>query len=304
MCIRDSTACGLSIVLAMQQQRTERMLEESERKNHVLQEQLRSQQASTEAWVMVDATQDHGQDCSPRCSYSHVEHLMRRRAEETREMEACLLSMQQQLGETQFQLDQTERELAAQRTGRAELDLLRERLETQRMDLDLQLAMRNEPMAWEMSHALVLWLKSSCYQHMSNPPAVCVQRWKQAVHSSAYTKAFHLQRLKHAVAMDTTQSNAAMKISILKQQLCEAQEALQLRDTLSQDTPMSTPAQHRALPVSRSTAQKRQQQGGEHLKACLLYTSDAADEEDSVDLGGRRIIKKKKSTREMILCEE
>ena len=29
-------------------------------------------------------------------------------------------------------------------------------------------------------------------------------------------------------------------------------------------------------------------------KNCLLYTSDAADEEDSVDLGGRRIIKKKK----------
>src|SRR5665648_1204279 len=29
---------------------------------------------------------------------------------------------------------------------------------------------------------------------------------------------------------------------------------------------------------------------------CLLYTSDAADEEDSVDLGGRRIIKKKKKT--------
>eukprot|EP00656_Telonema_subtile_P011561 TRINITY_DN15723_c0_g1_i1.p2 TRINITY_DN15723_c0_g1~~TRINITY_DN15723_c0_g1_i1.p2 ORF type:complete len:100 (-),score=6.36 TRINITY_DN15723_c0_g1_i1:15-314(-) len=29
---------------------------------------------------------------------------------------------------------------------------------------------------------------------------------------------------------------------------------------------------------------------------CLLYTSDAADEEDSVDLGGRRIIKKKNKT--------
>eukprot|EP00658_Telonema_sp_P-2_P031541 TRINITY_DN2357_c0_g1_i3.p1 TRINITY_DN2357_c0_g1~~TRINITY_DN2357_c0_g1_i3.p1 ORF type:complete len:383 (+),score=120.44 TRINITY_DN2357_c0_g1_i3:78-1226(+) len=29
---------------------------------------------------------------------------------------------------------------------------------------------------------------------------------------------------------------------------------------------------------------------------CLLYTSDAADEEDSVDLGGRRIIKKKKKS--------
>src|SRR5664280_3833238 len=37
---------------------------------------------------------------------------------------------------------------------------------------------------------------------------------------------------------------------------------------------------------------------GVHLQTgrfgvCLLYTSDAADEEDSVDLGGRRIIKKK-----------
>ena len=37
--------------------------------------------------------------------------------------------------------------------------------------------------------------------------------------------------------------------------------------------------------------------------ACLLYTSDAADERSSVDLGGRRIIKKKKKckyTRRMI----
>ena len=31
----------------------------------------------------------------------------------------------------------------------------------------------------------------------------------------------------------------------------------------------------------------------EQYKACLLYTSDAADERSSVDLGGRRIIKKK-----------
>ena len=31
------------------------------------------------------------------------------------------------------------------------------------------------------------------------------------------------------------------------------------------------------------------------IGACLLYTSDAADERSSVDLGGRRIIKKKKA---------
>src|SRR5664280_2101440 len=30
-----------------------------------------------------------------------------------------------------------------------------------------------------------------------------------------------------------------------------------------------------------------------HIRSAILYTSDAADEEDSVDLGGRRIIKKK-----------
>src|SRR5665648_1299114 len=34
-------------------------------------------------------------------------------------------------------------------------------------------------------------------------------------------------------------------------------------------------------------------------RTCLLYTSDAADEEDSVDLGGRRIIKKKNITNDI-----
>ena len=32
---------------------------------------------------------------------------------------------------------------------------------------------------------------------------------------------------------------------------------------------------------------------GAFAMTCLLYTSDAADERSSVDLGGRRIIKKK-----------
>ena len=32
----------------------------------------------------------------------------------------------------------------------------------------------------------------------------------------------------------------------------------------------------------------------EQVNNCLLYTSDAADEEDSVDLGGARSLKKKK----------
>ena len=35
---------------------------------------------------------------------------------------------------------------------------------------------------------------------------------------------------------------------------------------------------------------------------CLLYTSDAADERSSVDLGGRRIIKKKNNTTHNSAC--
>ena len=38
--------------------------------------------------------------------------------------------------------------------------------------------------------------------------------------------------------------------------------------------------------------------------ACLLYTSDAADERSSVDLGGRRIIKKKKTTTNKDTCRQ
>ena len=38
-------------------------------------------------------------------------------------------------------------------------------------------------------------------------------------------------------------------------------------------------------------------------QACLLYTSDAADERSSVDLGGRRIIKKKKQVKYMDLSD-
>ena len=40
---------------------------------------------------------------------------------------------------------------------------------------------------------------------------------------------------------------------------------------------------------------KAQELGATDYMICLLYTSDAADERSSVDLGGRRIIKKKKN---------
>ena len=50
----------------------------------------------------------------------------------------------------------------------------------------------------------------------------------------------------------------------------------------------------KGIPAVRHLREFRTSSAGEY-KVCLLYTSDAADERSSVDLGGRRIIKKKKS---------
>ena len=46
------------------------------------------------------------------------------------------------------------------------------------------------------------------------------------------------------------------------------------------------------MELYRSHAMQLLEQGQAYW-CCLLYTSDAADERSSVDLGGRRIIKKK-----------
>ena len=49
------------------------------------------------------------------------------------------------------------------------------------------------------------------------------------------------------------------------------------------------------LGLDRLEGIRREAKAGDTgVRHCLLYTSDAADERSSVDLGGRRIIKKKK----------
>ena len=52
--------------------------------------------------------------------------------------------------------------------------------------------------------------------------------------------------------------------------------------------------------IHQRSLKRPQRIGSSHQRVgeiltCLLYTSDAADERSSVDLGGRRIIKKKKN---------
>ena len=50
-------------------------------------------------------------------------------------------------------------------------------------------------------------------------------------------------------------------------------------------------AQETGLALGAQAGQKKL------TEVCLLYTSDAADERSSVDLGGRRIITKKKNNK-------
>src|SRR5678810_863947 len=51
---------------------------------------------------------------------------------------------------------------------------------------------------------------------------------------------------------------------------------------------------YRVVLVNSNPATIMTDPGMADVTYCLLYTSDAADERSSVDLGGRRIIKKKK----------
>ena len=56
------------------------------------------------------------------------------------------------------------------------------------------------------------------------------------------------------------------------------------RERLLEDEPVER--------IARRGLQRRDLLQVDRARDCLLYTSDAADERSSVDLGGRRIIKK------------
>ena len=66
-----------------------------------------------------------------------------------------------------------------------------------------------------------------------------------------------------------------------------------IRDSL---LPLAADERRRAAYTAWESYNEPVPNNAEQMKRCLLYTSDAADERSSVDLGGRRIIKKKKHT--------
>ena len=66
-----------------------------------------------------------------------------------------------------------------------------------------------------------------------------------------------------------------------------------IRDSGHRELPIR--ADHVGKNLPTSSAERVHVALSESDGGCLLYTSDAADERSSVDLGGRRIIKKKKT---------
>ena len=64
-----------------------------------------------------------------------------------------------------------------------------------------------------------------------------------------------------------------------------------IRDRLLAEADEYAEYRHRTQPTGACAGSIFKNPDGDY--SCLLYTSDAADERSSVDLGGRRIIKKK-----------
>ena len=86
-------------------------------------------------------------------------------------------------------------------------------------------------------------------------------------------------------------------VCVFKQKTAyEIQYGLVGSEMCIRDSVQAGVSKRRALAGDKSTfkAKEEYQMMTENPGLCLLYTSDAADERSSVDLGGRRIIKTKK----------
>ena len=86
---------------------------------------------------------------------------------------------------------------------------------------------------------------------------------------------------------------------------CQAEDGIRdlvrsrgLGDVYKRQEQVTSPAKYQVARIKYQVSRAKQQDGRDRCLSppCLLYTSDAADERSSVDLGGRRIIKKKKQT--------
>src|SRR5678815_6142871 len=104
-----------------------------------------------------------------------------------------------------------------------------------------------------------------------------------------------------SAVIPSVRSYAALRLApqLLHQRYVHPGPLVLRTDPLNSPTPTADrdrTVSRRFEPSSRTTLIGEQPNPWDLLQPqdCLLYTSDAADERSSVDLGGRRIIKKKK----------
>eukprot|EP00656_Telonema_subtile_P004361 TRINITY_DN1197_c0_g1_i7.p1 TRINITY_DN1197_c0_g1~~TRINITY_DN1197_c0_g1_i7.p1 ORF type:complete len:425 (-),score=111.93 TRINITY_DN1197_c0_g1_i7:44-1318(-) len=125
---------------------------------------------------------------------------------------------------------------------------------------------------------------------------LCLANFANSIeaHLSKGTWRFAVARMAVFVGLDESnelasliQAHEASKIAVDLDKYLEAARTNQ---------PVQNISSHPACKFIESVynSGRNQHSGRWRMASCLLYTSDAADEEDSVDLGGRRIIKKKK----------
>src|SRR5665648_1176404 len=115
----------------------------------------------------------------------------------------------------------------------------------------------------------------------STPADIC-HRYKKA--SARFLYAYHVYRGKNSI------SDVCYCVKFLSMVLC-IHNTIERRDSMFLVTWIEGEEVNYRL-VKKQELSTLMASFGQHA-ICLLYTSDAADEEDSVDLGGRRIIKKK-----------
>eukprot|EP00658_Telonema_sp_P-2_P054191 TRINITY_DN43125_c0_g1_i2.p2 TRINITY_DN43125_c0_g1~~TRINITY_DN43125_c0_g1_i2.p2 ORF type:complete len:161 (-),score=41.44 TRINITY_DN43125_c0_g1_i2:107-589(-) len=145
-----------------------------------------------------------------------------------------------------------------------------------------------------------------CIRDSSTPALLGGETQVQRMQSEDCSSAPSRVEPSHSSSASQPESNVAFQISLMRSEICSIKlqmTALTTAFVKHQDVQQRSVASLSSkldavisvcFKKSCSRSPDPDCRCSVDKKTCLLYTSDAADEEDSVDLGGRRIIKKKK----------
>eukprot|EP00658_Telonema_sp_P-2_P034459 TRINITY_DN25164_c0_g2_i2.p1 TRINITY_DN25164_c0_g2~~TRINITY_DN25164_c0_g2_i2.p1 ORF type:complete len:488 (+),score=152.14 TRINITY_DN25164_c0_g2_i2:115-1578(+) len=144
----------------------------------------------------------------------------------------------------------------------------------------------------EMEHAAALGKEEEIQRRMKEmqQDAERLVAELEAAQVAAAEKDAQIAALKASASSEGSEMQG--KLAELNHMISERDDQLEKAGTRCEELEGSVASTKSKLAEAESKLSEATAQS----EACLLYTSDAADEEDSVDLGGRRIIKKKNKT--------